>query len=426
MDTQFHTLEGCKREVEIALTKNDLEPHYIKAYREAQKSVDLPGFRKGKVPLNVVKQRFGKQIRDSALEDIANEVYQSVLKENELKTIGPPVLKDIAKENNGSVKFTISYEVHPEFELGEYKGLTVDKPVVEVNEQLVDDAIERVTFQHASLEDAEQVEDESFTIAFELRKLDPASQLPIIGGEVKEEEVFLRDENLDPDFKASFMNSKIGDTFNYKTKTPEDQEEQAESELLHITIKGIKRVVPAEFSNDLVETISKGRFFSTEEYREQVETELRQQYDKRSSDLMQEMLIGKIIDAHEFEAPDSLVVELINGRLKEMQEQMPDKKLPPDFDVQRYAENARPSAARSAKWILIRDKIIQKEELKVVSEDYDKFSADLAAKMQLAYDQIRPIVETSDQFESQILNEKVMNMLVDYAIITELEQKPEH
>ena len=92
MEKNFKELDACARELEVTLNKEELEPHYFAAYKKAQPTVDIPGFRKGKVPIKIVKERFGEAIEAEAEQDIINDEFNKIVKEDKLKVVGQRAL----------------------------------------------------------------------------------------------------------------------------------------------------------------------------------------------------------------------------------------------------------------------------------------------------------------------------------------------
>ena len=267
MEHTLSTLDGARREVKISLTSDELKPHYEEAYKRAQSGIALDGFRKGKVPISVIKKRFGREIEAEALETIADEEFRSYATAEKLRVVGHPGLTDIDKQKEG-VTFTISFEVMPEIELGDYRGLEVNRPVREVSEKDVEEELDRIRLRAATFEPAEEVKDNMHVATITLRELDKESGVPVIGTEPQEQRVFLDDDQADMHLRNSLMEKKVGDEFNY---TGETQEENEAPPSYQVTVSDIQKVVPAELTNDFAETITGGKITSTEELREDIE-----------------------------------------------------------------------------------------------------------------------------------------------------------
>lgn len=417
METQFKTLEGCKREVVIEMTKVDLAPHFDKAYHKAQPEIELKGFRKGKVPLNLVKQKFGKQIENDAVEDIASEMFSSIVKEHSLRPVGQPRLTNLERNPEGGMSITIAYEVLPEFELGEYRGLVVDKLVHTVTEEEIDSEINRILVEHGTLEDAEQIDGDNYLASVQFRKIDEETGMPLIGAESETMEVFLGNRNIDKNLKASLLNTKLNDSFRYEVK--ENPKEGAPVPF-HATVQKIQRIIPAEFTNDFVENLTESSLNTTEEFRSELERQIRDIWTNKSKQHLDDALVNKILEAHTFDTPAALVSEVLMSYVEDVKQRQPDKQLPKGFDMNQFGQQMIPLAMQSAKWMVIRARIIEAENLSVEESDIDRFIQGLPA-MQIDPEQLRTFVESDEQVKARILGEKAMDLIRDYAVITEVE-----
>lgn len=420
METQNFILEGCKREVAITFSAPELQPHYDKAYQTAQPEIQVQGFRKGKVPLNIIKKKFGQTIENDAVEGIANEAFQQFIQSENLNPIGRPALRDIQRESDGSMKFTIAYEVLPEFALGNYRGLEIRKVVHEVTDEDVEREIDGLTERFAAYEPAEQITDDTYVATVQFRTLDEQTGMPLLGGEPEEYNVYLKREPANSDIKASLLNTKVGDTFNHLLPDRENPDVQHRT---IATVKDIQRVIPAEFDNEFVEKVTNGKFTTTEELREEYTKQIIDFWKDLGNRNTSDQIVGKLLEMHEFEPPQSLVQEVITSMLRQDVERLPDKKLPPNFDIQSYVQRTTPVAANTAKWMIIREKIVDAENIKVEDADIDKHTEELAGQMGVDanFEYIRSAIAASEELQNRLLHDKVMDVLRDYAVITEVE-----
>jgi len=426
LETQILTLDGCKREVKITLAASELEPHYEKAYREAQPDVQIQGFRKGKVPIHLIKKNFGKTIEANAAEDIANEVFQGILQEQDLRPVGQPTLRDIQRNSDGSIVFSIAYEVLPEFELQNYRNIKIEKLIYPVTEEDIEREIERLTMERASLDDAEQISDEMHFVTVRLNPIDTATGMTLIGGKAEEIRVFLKNEPVGSELKTSLLNLKVGDTFRYMVPSNAEDGKQA-SAPMQASVQEIKRVVPAELTNAFVEELTGGQITSTEELRQDFEKQITTVRQKAINETMDNQLVQKILEAHDFEPPQTLISQVVASMLQEDVERLPDKKLPKNFDVRRYAESRTPIARNTAKWMIVRERIIEAENLEITDDDINKHVEELATSLNMGeanFEYLRSAIAGDENLQSRLMHEKVMETLRGYSVITEKEFDP--
>lgn len=412
MERTLTTIEACIREVRIDLTESELKPHYERAYERAQESITLPGFRKGKVPIPIIKQRFARDIENEALETIADAEFRSFATSEKLRVVGNPALTDIQKSPTG-VSFTIRFDVMPEFELGNYRGLVVERPLKNVNDSDVQQEVDRICLRAASFEPAEQIDGTLFLATISMHELDRDTSMPIIGAEAREERVFLEDDNIDMHLRSSLANTKVGDTFSYVAETQDEQQQPAN---YRVTVTDIQRVIPAEFTNEFVAMITGGRFNTTEELRADIERQLQEYFEQATKERVEAQIIDQLVKAHEFNVPEPLVHAVIHqlfDDFKKRNEGAPgiDKLTAHDLE-----HEFRPSAERIVRWELIRDRVVEAEGLAVTDEDI----AAAAGRFGLQEDQLRMIMRQNHSVEDQLLAEKAVRVLVDYAIVNDV------
>jgi trigger factor len=405
-------LEGSKREVQIYLTEADLAPHYRNAYERAQAEISLPGFRKGKVPISVIRQRMGREIEAGALETIADEEFRAFATSENVRVVGHPALVDIKKEAGG-VGFVIEYEVLPEVQVTNYRGLVIDRPVREVTDEDVQNEIDRICLRAASFESAEQVTDQLFVVAVTMHELDKETSMPIIGAEAKEQRVFLDDDEVDMHLRNSLSNAAVGASFTYVAET---DDANAQPPSYRVTVSDIQKVVPAELTDELVEKLTGGNLHTPDELREDIRLQLGNYFDNASRESMENQIVNQLVQAHDFDVPESLVHAVVHqlfDDFKARNEGAPglDKLTAHDLE-----HEFRPAAERIAKWELIRQQIIAAEELTLADEDVEV----AASKYGLEADQLRMAMRQNRGLADQLMAEKTMRTLLDYAIVNDV------
>jgi len=413
LERSVNTLNGCEREVRIQLSEPELKPHYEQAYVRSQASITLPGFRKGKVPLPVIKQRFGREIETEALESIADAEFRSFVKDEKQSVVGNPALTDIQKQPDG-VSFTIRFEVMPEIELANYRGLVVDRMIKTVTEDDVQGEINKILLRAASFEPAEEIADTMHLAAITMHELDRESSMPIIGAQAKEDRVFLDDDNVDMHLRNSLLHTKVGDSFSYMGETTDDSQTPPNT---RVTVTDIQKVVPAELTNEFVEMITAGKFKTTEELREDIDHQLNDYFDRASKENLENQLVDQLVALHSFDVPHSLLHSVVHQLFEDFKkrnegapgiEKLTAHDLEPQF---------KPMAERIARWELIRGKIIEAEGITLIDEDI----AAAATRYDVSDEQMKLVLRQNRGVEDQLLADKAVQVLVDYAIVNDVD-----
>jgi len=428
LETKITDLENSQHEVEIKLTAQDLKAHYEKAYQKASKDIEIKGFRKGKVPMNIIKQHFGRRIEADAVEDIADAEFRRVVQENNIQIIGQPSLMDIQKDDENMV-FKIRYETLPDFELGSYRGLTLQKPVRRATDEEIQKEIDNLMLRNADIKPAEQITNSMFVAKLKVRELDEATGTPILGAETRDMDVFLDAPNTDPNLKDLLLNAKVGDTFNYRMEMPEHGHEGHNHahpvKQVSVQIAEVQEVIPPEFTNEAVEKLTDGALTTTEELREDVVRNIENFFDEEARKSMEDQVVDQVVGAHEFSVPEAMIQEVMKSMTEDFKNRNKDTHGIERLTVKEMEPQLRPMAEKIAKWEMIRHKIIEAEEIEVTDEDLQPIVEYYVQQTQMPEDQIKPILKENPQVINRILSDKVVKTLIDYAIINEVEVAPQ-
>ncbi len=418
METNYITLDPCTQEVEISLANHELQPHYSKAYTEAAKNIEVPGFRKGKVPLPIIKQRFGRSIEADSLEQIANEEFTTIARRDNLRVLGNPSLRDIRKDPNGVV-FVIRYEIIPDFTLGEYKNLNLVTPQYTITDEDVTREVDEMLLRASTLEPAEQVTDYMHLVKVKFTTLDDETNMPMLSAKPHEQELFLDNDEVDDDLKSSLLNTRIGDTFNYVA--PAEDEESLPLRYL-CTVLEIQKVVAAEFTNEFVETFSKGRLATTEELRDELREFMQTTHQNKAREALENQIFDILVDSHDFAVPESLIYTVSKAMFEDLKERLgKGNSQTKSMKFEGMKDIFRAPATRNARWEIIYNRIIEEEALDVTDEDL-KVYFDVYKQQGENFndDQLREYFLSEQRIIGPILMRKMYDRIIEEALVTEI------
>ena len=408
MEKTINKIDECNREIIFIFNKEEVTPTVEKKLRELSAKADIKGFRKGKVPVSYLRQQFGKSVEFEAIEEYTNEQFGKIVKEEKINVVGNADLHDIKFTDTG-YEVIVKCEVVAEFQLDDYRGITIEEPIHNVTEEETEKEIKKILLSSGTLEDADQVIDDEFVVSVDMSEIDSASGLPIIGGKKDSTKIYLGDENLLPELKASLRNCKVGDNFVF---SPDAMGESR----VNVVVNEIKQIIPAEFNDELAERLSQGQFTSAQDLRDDIGFRIQEEWNKRSRDAMQNQIISKLVEANKFEVPGKLVMNVAEAMLADFKKKYTNidtKMLTPDL----YKDNAE----QTVRWDLIRGKIIETEKIEVEDHDIDNFLRDNGAKEdQPDYNSIKAKVQKNTNTMEHILTEKVLDLVMDYAITAEI------
>lgn len=418
MEFKVNKIDAVKQEVEFELSYADLAPHFEKAFQKYQKKAEIPGFRKGKAPVSMIKRMYGDMIEQASLEDVANDVYKNYLDENKVQPLGEAQMVDMDYEAKQIFKFKIKYEIRPDFELAEYKGVEVNRTIHSVDEKMIDDEVKYLQSKHVTYEEAAKADGDEFTITMDVQKLDDAG-IEIIGQGDKDVRFYLNDPQINKEFKEQLEEVAVGEERILNLPA----QEEGKTEKYKVLCKKVEKVVFPELNEEFFKNIYKDEEIKTiEAFREKVKNDLEGIYKNIGDQEIRNNIVNELIKLNDITAPDALVENILNSYIEDVKNQNPKRQLPKEFDEEEYRKQKRVDAILQVKWYLIRDKIIEAEKMEVTDKDLEPVIEADAKKYNLPVDKIKSVYENNPDVKYRVLDDKLMNFLIENAKIKDVEK----
>ena len=353
---------------------------------------DIPGFRKGRVPRQVVEKRFGRMIRSEAKNQLVSSAYSEAVEQHGLRVLGEPEnaegLEELALEPGSSITFSLEVEVAPEFELPDLDGIEVKKPSADVSDEMVNEQVEQLRQNEGDLEPQEQAAAGDFCIGkgsivdeegAERLTLDGAViQIPKKGSDGKGAVLGV----LVEDFAKQVGTPKAGDTVNIKTIGPENHENpelRGKKLTVSFEITQIQRITPASLE-DLV-----ARYGLTDEQqlRETITLQLNQRAVINQQAAMREQIAVHLLDHVEMDLPEKLTQGQAERNMQRQRMEMMYRGVDPMLIEQRMAElraKSQESARRELKLFFILARVAEQFGVQVNEEEVRGRIAQIAAE----------------------------------------------
>lgn len=421
MEVSVNTLSGVSREVEIITSAEELKPHFEKAYKEFRPKVEIKGFRKGKAPLDIVKKLYGDMIEDETLPKIAGTLFQEAIKEKDLKPIGEPVIVDMDYNRETQFRVKIQYDIRPEIQLKKYKGISLEKPVYKVTDEMVTEEIERLRRIHSTLEEVSKVTDDDHIVSATVQEIDP-SGLPLVGKKNQKARFYLADPQLEQPFKDALKETQKGSAHRIQYEHKHDG--HVHSVNVQLNVEKVERVILPEVNNEFIEKTTSKRFSDVEIFKKSLETDLVTYWQEKSSRQTIEALASELLRLHDFEVPESLTRSVLESLLEEMKQQYPKKQLPDNFDIEKFNHDNRAYAVYQARWALLREELIKAENISADDNDFEKLAEREAAKIGIDKEKLINYYKASEQVKDRIVGDKLIEGLLSQANIKEVEKDP--
>jgi trigger factor len=430
MDTTITKASPVEYELELHATAEEMEPKLKEALKEQRKHMDVQGFRKGKVPLGMVKKMHGEAIGYKVAEEFVQEAFESEVDESEdIEPLGQPTITELDYEIDEDLRAVVRFGVRPEVDLQDVSTEQISMLEHEVSEEDVEEEIERLRTQEADLlpmED-EPAGEEDF-VNIDLQRIDPQTDTPIIGDKDEDLSFFLDDERLKTELREALVGKKAGDTF--RVELPQDPHDHdhgpggpdhdhgdGEDRLYEVTVNDVKARDLPPFDEAFVRRISEQEFEDPEAFRAEVRRRLQEQWDEQAREMVQGEIIDKMLELHPVPVPESVIETYLDSFVNQV-EQEHDGELPDDFDEEHFRNRNRRDAEKQGRWMLIRDKIIEEEDLEVSDEEMQEFFAEQAeGDDEVSAQQIeqfyRQMPRMMDRVKQQILSDKVYDLLIE-------------
>ncbi len=410
METKINVLSESEHEVEVSLDYSEIKNEIDEAYKKERKSISLPGFRKGHVPLPMLKKIYGEVIEYRASEDIANKKFWEIVEKEKLEPISTPQLADIDFEIGSKLNFKVKYEVKPAIEVKDYKNLEVEKPIFKVKDEDVEAELKSILKAHATFEEAEQIENENYRITVDLQRLDEKDN-PIEGSRSENVTIDLDDPKVNPQIPQNALNKKVGETFNFKFVDDHMHGEEVHHEEFNYSaeVKKIEKIVPPEINEEFVEKVSNKKAKTLDDFKEQLKKNFVEYYTKQSEDIYLNSLLNKIVENNEFKVPNGYV-DVLEKQMLENEKRNAQMYKMPNFDEAKVREQIRPKAEWNAKWQVILSNIAEAENLKITDEELKEEAKKEAEKTGISEEKLVKYYKDSHKSEA-LLEEKVINFL---------------
>lgn len=420
METKVNVLSDSEHEIEVKLDYDEIKPEIEEAYKKERKTITIPGFRKGKAPMGMIKKLYGESIEYKASEEIANKKFWDVVKEKELKPISMPAMTDLDYQYNESLMFKVKYEVKPKLDVKDYNGLEIEKPIFKVKEDDIKAEVRNMLKSKATFELADVVENENYRITVDLQRIDDEGK-DIEGNTSKDMVIDLSDPKVNADIVKNSKGKKAGEEFEFSftDKHMHGDHEHVEEFKYVAVIKKIEKIILPEESEELIQQLSNKKAKTVEELTDFVRSNYESYYKNQSESIFENSLLQEIVKNNEFEPPKGFVQTVLE-RFIETEKQNAQQYGQPVPDDKILRESLKARAEWNAKWQIIMENIAEKENIEVTDEDLEKLAKEEAEKIGIPVEKLIKYYKDSGRKDS-LIEEKVMEFLRDNNKVIEID-----
>lgn len=430
MAVKKEQISSCEVKLSFTLSAEEFNSALDQAFEKKVKEIDVPGFRKGKMPRAMFNQRFGEgALYEEAINISVNKAYVAYLEKSKLPVVNYPELDvdftTVGKDKK--LKFTINVEVWPTVELGQYKELEVEQEKVEVTEKDVEEYIGRILKQHAELEVVENVSlEKGHTAVFDFEG--SINGVPFEGGKAENYSLEIGSGQFIPGFEDQMIGMNVNEEKVITVKFPE---EYGASELagkdadFKINLHEIKnRVVPTLSDEFVKEELEIDGVKTVEEYNAFVKEVIEKEKTEASNNKLMDDLVTLAINNASFKMPQGLINEEVERQVKQVETQAKMYGLPLEVmlqymgveSIEAYKEAVKPGAEMSVKHRVVFLEIAKAEKLKISAKEFNEEYKQIAKEIKGTVEEAK-VKYSKEALTPYLQIKKVTDLIKSTAII---------
>lgn len=412
-------VEGCKHALEISVPLAEVDKETERVVAEIQKKVKLPGFRPGHAPVSLVRTRFAGDIRQDVLEKLVPRFFRAAVDKDHLQVVGPPNVSDVHFHAGEPLKFKAEFEVAPEFELGEYRGIVVQYTEPEVSDEDIAKRLDEIREQKA-----EYVNEEPRPLVDGDYALVSLESISGLAEKISQDEIMLKigDESTLPAFTENLRGASPEESREFDVTYPEDYERKnlaGKTVRFRATLKAVRRKELPELNDEFAKDL--GDYQTLEELKNAVRTALQRDRESKAQEEAKHQLLDKLVAAHDLPVPSVYVDRQIEINLENQLRALAAQGIDPKsikLDWNKVRESQKDKAARDVRASLLLDKIADREAMLATQEEVDREVQRVARQQREAVAVTRAKLQKDgaiSRIAAHIRTEKTLNFLFEQA-----------
>lgn len=438
MRSELIDVSPTRKEIKIHIEPQQVREAYDRVSERYAKAATVPGFRKGHAPRSVIRTRFKSEIRGEVLRELVPDAVSGAIGEHSLAAIGEPDIQldnteGLEKFGEEPIKVNVGVEVLPEIELGEYKGLEVTRKQRPIGDEDVQQMIDGWRDASATLEPVEDRPSQTgdtVTVNLVGKILDKPDEEDIKAEDI---EVVLGSEGVQQEFTDNLLSTNPDDKKTFTVVYPDDfqtNELAGRTVEYNAEVTAVRRKELPELDDEWAKSIGE-EFDSVEKLRTRIREDLEKRSEAEADQRVRTELMRKLLEAHQFEVPESLVNEQTNRRMESVVRDMMRRGIDPrntELNWEGAREELQQQAEDDVRATMLLDQIVKAEKIEVTNEEIDAEIEALSVMSRQPKEQVRAAL-TKDGGDRSIAhrlrNRKALDLLVENAQVKDEEWSDE-
>ena len=410
----------CRRELELEIPADEVTKASEKVAKEFARLATVPGFRPGKAPISLIKKRFADDIKGEVLQKLVPDKVEKAMAEQKLSPVSQPQVEKLEFKEGEPLKFLATFEVLPEFTLGDYKNIEIEMPEMNLTDEDVDRTLKEMGERAATFAPVEgrDVQDGDYvqvklngTPEGEGEPLNAESVLCHVGAE----------ETMPP-FNDNLRGAKIGDHKDFDVDYPADYPDpKLAGKKFHyaVDVLGIKTKSTPELNDEFAKDVSDAG--SLDELKKKIHESLEHERDHRQKDLQRERVLAELVKQHDFPVPQALVEQQMDVRLERVVRSLAQQGVDPravNVDWVSLRKRQEDRAKDDVKAELVVDRIATEEKIEPTDEELQSELEHMATHSGQSAEVLRASLTkqgTLDRMRAKLRSDKTLDWLAQNA-----------
>jgi trigger factor len=420
MQVSMETLAGLERRMTIEVPAETVESHVKSRLQEAAKNVHMKGFRKGKVPVKVIKDRYGAGVRQEVLGEVISHSWVEAVTQENVKPAGQPRIEPKNLEEGQNLEFTATFEVYPEIELQDFSGIIIEKKTADITDADIDKMVETLREQRKTYAETDRASQNGNRVNIDFTGTIDGEKFE--GGEAKGSNLVLGSKRMIPGFEDGLVGLSKGEEKTLSLTFPEDyhnKELAGKATAFAIKVNSVSEPVLPDLNDEFFASfdVADG---GLDAFRKEVSANMERELKNASRNNVKNQVIEGLLKIHTVDVPKALVKNEIGVLRKQAMQQFGggrniDPSMLPDDLFSGQAD-------RRVTLSLIMNEVVTQNDLKPEADAVRKLIEEMAESYEKPEEVIKWYYGDKEQLaniEAMALEEAVIDLILDSAKITE-------
>ena len=418
--------------LEITIEAEKFENAIKKVYFQNAKYFNIPGFRKGKAPQNIVEKYYGKEIfYEDAFNDIAGEEYEKAVEENKIDVVSKPEIDIVKMEKGQDLVFTAVVQTKPEVELGKYKGIEIPKIEYNVTDADIDAEVKKMQEKNARMISVETPVENGNTVVIDFEGF--VDGVAFEGGKAENHELEIGSGTFIPGFEDQIIGMKIDEEKDINVKFPEEyfsKDLAGKDATFKVKVHEIKKKELPELDDEFAKDVSE--FDTLAELKDSIKERLEKSNKEKEKYEKQEAVMRAIVDDMKVDIPSGMVELEVDNMVKDMEQRMSYQGLKLEQYLkminkteEEFRKEYEPQAIEAIKSRLALEAIIKNEKIEATEEEIKDKIKEMAENYGRKAEDLENNENIKDYIKQGIESEKAINFLVENSKVKKQAAKKE-